>query len=88
MGIKVEFAWWIYKNGPAAFGMLGGADEKEVCASMTRVPADTWGREVDACSHLLARDFRAFSIGASLVGGALLVWKSIDICILSCMRRL
>jgi len=67
--------------------MLGGADEKEVCASMTRVPADTWGREASACSHLLARDFKSFSIGAALVASAFAVWKSIDVCLWGCMVR-
>ena len=67
--------------------MWHGISQSEMCATLTRVPSDVWHKQPDACKDLLDRDFVAGSIGVSIVGAALLIWKSLDICILKMMMK-
>lgn len=83
----VTGAKWVYFNGPSKLGLWHGASQHEACATLTRVDADVWKREEDACEQLLARDFRAACIGVGLITGLLVVWKALDACMLSCAFR-
>ena len=78
---------FVYFNGPSKLGFWHGVSPDEACAHMTRVPSDVWQRETGACETLLAKDFQAVSIGCALVGGVLVVWKLLDVCMWSCAFR-
>jgi hypothetical protein len=80
----LQVAEYIYFNGPSRFGFWNGIAKEEACAELTRVPSTVWIRQYDACSELLSKDFRAFCIGAGLVSGAVILWKSLDALIWTC----
>lgn len=79
---------YIYYNGPSWFGMWHGVPQSEICSQLTRVPADIWKQQAQACTDLLDRDFVAFSIGASIVAGLAMLWKAADaILVCTLLRR-
>ncbi len=82
----IEYA---YFNGPSRLGLWNGVAHADACSELTRVPSSVWVQQQAACDELLHRDFRAFLIGCSLIGSAVVAWKALDACVWSCaLRRL
>jgi len=83
----VDGAKWVYFNGPSKLGFWHGTSPHEACATLTRVDAEVWQRETEACNQLLARDFRAACIGVGLVCLAVVGFKTMDAFMWSCALR-
>jgi hypothetical protein len=82
-----QVAEYVYFNGPSRFGFWNGIEKEEACAELTRVPSTVWTKQFEACSDLLQKDFRAFCIGAGIVSGAIILWKSLDAIIWTCTMK-
>ena len=66
---------FIYFNGPARLGFWNGKDPQDACSEITRVPAEVWKIQHEACRALLGKDFTAFCIGLGLCASAITLYK-------------
>ena len=69
----------VYFHGPRGMGFWNGREAEEACSELTRVPAQIWHQQQDACKALLAKDFTAFCIGGGLILAAVVSWKCMDV---------
>jgi hypothetical protein len=65
----------VYYHGPARLGFWNGKDHQDACSEITRVPAEVWKVQQEACKKLLDKDFTAFCIGLALLSSCVMVWK-------------
>jgi hypothetical protein len=65
----------VYYNGPSRLGFWNGKDSADACSEITRVPAEVWKIQNEACQALLGKDFTAFCIGAGLFCSSIFLWK-------------
>jgi hypothetical protein len=65
----------VYYHGPARLGFWNGKDYQDACSEITRVPAEVWKVQHEACKKLLDKDFTAFCIGLALLSSCVMAWK-------------
>jgi hypothetical protein len=66
---------FIYYHGPSRLGFWNGRDASDACSEITRVPAEVWKVQHEACQALLGKDFTAFCIGLGLLCTSVGLWK-------------
>jgi hypothetical protein len=66
---------YIYFHGPSRLGFWNGKDFQDACSEITRVPAEVWKIQHEACETLLNKDFRAFCIGVGLLLSTVALFK-------------
>lgn len=70
---------FIYYNGPSRLGFWNGKDSADACSEITRVPAEIWRVQDQACTNLLGKDFTAFCIGLGLLCGSVFLCKYTEV---------
>jgi hypothetical protein len=70
---------FIYYNGPSRLGFWNGKDSADACSEITRVPAEVWRIQDQACTNLLGKDFTAFCIGLSLLCSGVFLCKYTEV---------
>ena len=66
---------FVYFHGPARLGFWNGKDPQDACSEITRVPAEVWKVQHEACTALLGKDFTAFCIAMGMGVSFLALYK-------------
>jgi hypothetical protein len=67
----------LYFGGPQlyGYGFWAGRQSADICAELTKVPAQFWSEQTEECAHLLDHQFGALSILVETGLYALIAWK-------------